>query len=108
MTLFEDLRRRARYAVVPVCCVSLIGYFAYHLIQGDRGLIALSRLTKDIDRLQSDVAVAKTERGDIERRTKLLRSNSIDADMLDERARTELGFSRPDEIVIYDKRPNTP
>jgi cell division protein FtsB len=108
MTLFDDLRRRARYAVLPVCCVSLIGYFAYHLIQGDRGLIALSRLTKDIDRLESDVAVAKTDRADIERRTKLLRPNSIDADMLDERARAELGFSRPDEVVIYDKPSQKP
>ena len=107
MTLFDDLRRRARYAVLPVCCVSLIGYFAYHLIQGDRGLIALSRLSKDIGRLQTEVSVAKTERAEIEGRTKLLRPNSLDPDMLDERARAELGFSRPDEVVIFDKSKST-
>jgi cell division protein FtsB len=104
MVLLDDLRRRARYAVLPVFCVSLIGYFAYHLIQGDRGLIALSRLSKDIDKLETDVSVAKADRTEIEQRTKLLRSQSIDADMLDERARAELGFSRPDEVVIYDKQ----
>ena len=106
MTLLDDLRRRARYAIVPVFCVSLIGYFVYHLIQGDRGLIALSRLTKDIKQLEGEVTVAKAERTDIERQTKLLRSSGIDADMLDERARAVLGFSRPDEIVVFDKQPS--
>ncbi|HKJ74530.1 MAG TPA: septum formation initiator family protein [Alphaproteobacteria bacterium] len=104
MTLLDDIRRRARFAIVPVCCVSLVGYFVYHLIQGDRGLIALSRLSKDIKQLESEVTVAKTERTQIEGKTKLLRSNGIDADMLDERARAELGFSRPDEIVVFDKQ----
>lgn len=104
MSLFEDLRRRARYAVVPVFCVSLVGYFVYHLVQGDRGLIALSHLNRDISQLETDVVVAKAEREAIERKTKLLRPNSIDPDMLDERARAELGFSRSDEVVIFDRQ----
>jgi cell division protein FtsB len=103
MTLLEDFRHRARHAVLPVFCVSLVGYFVYHLIQGDRGLIALSHLNRDIGQLETDVAVAKSERAAIERRTTLLRPNSIDPDMLDERSREVLGFSRPGEVVIFDK-----
>ena len=104
MTLIDDIRRRARHAVLPVFCVSLIGYFVYHLVQGDRGLIALSHLKHDIAQLETDVSVAQAERSEIERRTKLLRPDSIDPDMLDERARAELGFSRPEEVVVFDKQ----
>ncbi|KKL88130.1 hypothetical protein LCGC14_1927810, partial [marine sediment metagenome] len=42
MGLIAELRGRARHIVGPVLVVCITGYFAYHVIQGDRGLIAWS------------------------------------------------------------------
>jgi len=39
---------------------------------------------------------------DFERRISLLRSEHLDADMLDERARIMAGLVRPDELIIID------
>ena len=40
----------------------------------------------------------------LERRVKLLRSSSLDLDMLDEQARRVLGVIGPEDVVIVDRR----
>ncbi len=42
----------------------------------------------------------------LERRVQLLRPDSLDPDMLEERARKVLNFAKKDEVVIYDKELN--
>ena len=44
MTLLYEMRKRARHVVGPVLAISVFGYFAYHSVQGDRGLIAWLQL----------------------------------------------------------------
>ena len=40
MALLLDMRRQAKQVVVPVLAIAVLAYFAYHAIQGDRGLLA--------------------------------------------------------------------
>ena len=40
MALLLDMRRQAKQVVVPVLAIAVLAYFAYHAIQGDRGLFA--------------------------------------------------------------------
>ena len=40
MGLMQEIRARARYVIGPVLGICAVGYFAFHVVHGDRGLIA--------------------------------------------------------------------
>jgi cell division protein FtsB len=103
--LIWEIRRRARFIVGPICGISLVGYFAYHLVQGDRGLSAWLRLSQEIRLAQATLAEAEGERRALDQRVNLLRPNHLDRDMLDERARAALNLVAPDERVIFGPTP---
>jgi cell division protein FtsB len=104
MRLLSELKRRARHAVAPVLGIGIFGYFAYHAIEGDRGLFAFMRLKEQIaeaEQMQREVAAIRAE---LDHRVALLRPDHTDPDILDERARLMLNLAQPDEIVIFSKR----
>ena len=101
MILVGEIRRRARFIVGPICGISLVGYFAYHLVQGDRGLSAWLRLSQEVRLAQATLAEAEGERRALDQRVNLLRPDHLDRDMLDERARSALNLIGPDERVIF-------
>ena len=95
------MRRRLRHAAVPVICACAVVYFGYHAIQGDHGLITYFRYGQYIGTLQSEYDRTVSERESLEHRVSLLRSNSLDPDLLEERAMDVLGFAHPNDRVIY-------
>ncbi|HEV2551477.1 MAG TPA: septum formation initiator family protein [Stellaceae bacterium] len=101
MSILRELRRRARLVVTPVLGVSLVAYFAYHLVQGDRGFIAWLRLNQEVREAKVTLAAVTAERETIEHRVSLLRPEHLDRDMLDERARSQLNLIGPNETVIF-------
>lgn len=100
MSLPIELRRRIRHAIFPLLGIAMAGYFSYHALTGDRSLVAFFRITDEIKAAKADLAQAKAERQKLEHRVSLLRSESLDPDMLDERARWSLGFVGDREIII--------
>ena len=103
MALLSDLKRHAVDAVAPAIGFCVVAYFAYHRIQGDRGLVAWMRLNEHIEIARSELAGLQVERVALERRVSLLRPDSLDRDLLDEQARIVLNFARPGEIVILER-----
>jgi cell division protein FtsB len=104
MQVLQELKRRARHAVAPVLGIGIFGYFAYHAIEGDRGLFAFMRLKEQVaeaEQMQREIAAIRAE---LDHRVSLLRPEHTDPDMLDERARMMLNLAQPDEIVIFTKR----
>jgi len=99
------MRRRARLVIGPVLGISLFAYFAYHLVQGDRGLAAWFRLQEQIQFAQATDASVEAARRALDQRVNLLRPDHLDRDMLDERARTVLNLVAPDERVIFYNQP---
>lgn len=83
-------------------------YFAFHIIQGDRGLIAFAQLERDIAAAESKLVTLHMVRQALEKQVDMMRSRHIDADLLDERAREILNLIRPDEIVIYRNKQGQP
>src|SRR5260370_41650710 len=73
MSIAYEIRRRARPIVGPVLGISLCAYFAYHLVQGDRGLTAWLRLTQQVRDARTTLAAVEAERLTLERRVKLPR-----------------------------------
>jgi cell division protein FtsB len=79
---------------------ALIGYFGLNAYTGDHGLRAREQMDKQIATLTNDLAQASAERDTLQRRIKLLKSDSVDPDMLDERARQLLDYADPHDLVL--------
>jgi cell division protein FtsB len=88
-----------------VGCALVIGYFGVNAYSGNRGLRAKQDLDQQIAQLSGELAGLKAERGTWERRVSLLRADSIDPDMLDERARVLLNYADPRELTLRVKQP---
>src|ERR1700748_1984567 len=103
MYLLEAIRQRARLIIGPILGITLVVYFAYHLVQGDRGLIAWLRLTQEIDQARSDLAAVEAERQPLEHRVSLMR-NRVDPDLLDESVRANLNLVGTNEVVVFSPK----
>lgn len=95
-------RRILNMIIGPLVTLILIGYFAYHVIQGDRGLLSWIQLRKDLHDAQNVHSALEHHQKELEIRTKLLNPGSLDRDMLEERAQSVLHMIHPDSLVIYE------
>ena len=85
----------ALYAVAA----ALIGYFGINAYTGKYGLNARQELDQEIISLTAELVRLQHERADSEHRVSLLRSDRVDPDLLDERARYQLDYANPHELV---------
>jgi cell division protein FtsB len=94
-------RRAILTAIVLYAFAALyIGYFGVNAFTGRHGLRAQQDLEQQLASMQHELAGLKAERGSWERRVSLLRSERIDPDMLEERARALLGFADPRDLIL--------
>ncbi|MGZ5314191.1 MAG: FtsB family cell division protein [Solirubrobacterales bacterium] len=98
-----EIRKRLPQAVIALVGLGVVGYFAYHAIHGDRGLLAWKALDRDVVEARSDLEAIRAERLTLEKRVSLLRLESLDLDMLDEWSRRVLNYSAGDEAVIFTR-----
>jgi cell division protein FtsB len=105
MDLRRDLKRRLAQVAWPMLGACLAGYFVYHAVQGDRGIIAWLQLNQQIRAADAELARTDADREAAEQRVALLSNSSLDLDMLEERARVMLNFSHPDDLVIFLNQP---
>ena len=94
--------------VLYIVAGAVIGYFGLNAYSGNRGLRAKQDLDEQIAQLNGELAGLRAERATWERRVLLLRSGSIDPDMLDGRARALLNYADPRELTLRLKRPDRP
>jgi cell division protein FtsB len=88
-----------------VMAALLIGYFGVNAYTGNRGLKAKKDLDLEIAELTREFGQAKAEHDQWKRRVSLLKSDSLDPDMVDERARALLNYTDPRDVVMVVKRP---
>lgn len=75
-------------------------YFVYVTVQGDRGILAMLRLQRNLSAVEGDLASIRAERQALETRVQHMRPGSIDPDLLDEQSRIQLNLAKPDDIVV--------
>lgn len=102
MGLIQEFRARARFVIGPVLGVCAVGYFSFHVVQGDRGLLAWWKIKQRVEIAKQSLAVSQAQRQTMERRVRLLEPGSLDPDMLEERARLMLNYGHVDDIVILE------
>jgi cell division protein FtsB len=83
----------------------LIGYFGVNAYTGNHGLKAQKDIDQQIDDLTAELNQLKAERHRWEQRVLLLKSESLDPDMLEERARVLLNYVHPRDVTLLIKRP---
>ena len=100
MVVFREMRRRVRVLIGPVLGLALTGYFAYHLVEGDRGLRAWVRLNHDMRAARDNLAAVDAERAVLDRRVADMRPDHVDPDLLDEEIRRQLDLASPNEMIF--------
>ena len=105
MAILTEIRVRARKILPTVLAAALVGYFGYHALHGERGFLAWRELKGDLSAARSVEAQIAEQRLRLERRTALLRTDNLDPDLLEERARVLLGYGHPDDLVVLRPGP---
>jgi len=100
MIVLREMRRRAKVLVAPVLGLALTGYFAYHLVEGERGLRAWVRVAQELRLAKEALSAVSAERAALDRRVSHMRPEQVDPDLLDAQTRRTLDVVSPDEIVI--------
>jgi cell division protein FtsB len=95
------LNALALYAIAAM----LIAYFGVNAYSGNYGLRAKQEIEGEIRDLNAELLALRAERAKWDRRISLLRSESLDPDMLEERARVLLNYGDARDLVLPLKRP---
>jgi cell division protein FtsB len=106
MLLVRELWRRSGAIVIPVFGIAMAGFFAYNLVEGNRGFLAWVHLTRAMHQARTQLAEVESRRDALELKVSHLRSDHVDRDLLDEEARAALNVAAPNDIVIM--RPTAP
>ena len=94
------LRRKLGSLAVPATCVAVLAFIGYNAFIGDRGFFAHERIDAETERLETRLAILVEKRVLLEKHIKLLRPDTLDPDMLDERVRAVLNFAAEGETTI--------
>jgi len=97
--VFANLRPYLSTAALAL----LIFYFGFHAFTGEGGLLKSDTRDATLTAKRDELAKLTAQRHDLEVRAQLLRDTSLSADLLEERARSLLGFSDPRDYVIRVK-----
>jgi cell division protein FtsB len=100
MVTRQRRQSRLRRLWMPLLTIAFLGYFGFHAFHGYYGIWAMDRLELEGDRLTEELSKLKRNHAEFERHVMLLRSEKLDADMVDVQARAALNRIRPDEVVI--------
>ncbi len=91
---------RLRSYVPTAILAALIFYFGFQALTGDRGLLSINARNETLESKRAELAQLTAQREELEMRARLLRDEHLSADLLDERARSLLGFADPRDYVI--------
>ncbi len=90
----------AKSFLLPAAIGALLVYFCYHALAGDQGLAAWAELQKQEEALETQLADLEIRRDEIQAALVRLRDPTMDLDYVEEIARTQLSYVRPDELLV--------
>jgi cell division protein FtsB len=100
MSFAREAKRRCKAAIPPLVFIALTGYFAWSAIHGDHGLQSSAQRQGQLRDAMADQVQAQADLETWERRVAGLRTNRLDPDTLDERARATLNLADPSDVVV--------
>ena len=101
-------RTRLRAVMTALClytvAAAIIGYFGLSAYTGAHGLKAKQDLAQQQMNLARELERVVAERKSWEHRVSLLRTDKIDPDLLEERARAMLNYAHPRDLILMIKK----
>lgn len=94
------MKRFLRATIGPVIFLTLTVYFAYNAVNGSRGFVAQAQERSMITKARSDLKLVTAKRDRWEAKVAALKSDGIQADMLNEQARAVLNLANPADLVV--------
>ncbi len=94
---------RPRRLAMPILAAGYLAYFGFHAFHGSYGVFAMADLTAQAGELQAELATLTAERNALDRRAARLRPESLDRDMMEERARSELNLVNPNDVILLNR-----
>ena len=91
-----------------VVAALLIGYFGVNAYSGNHGLKAKQDIDQQMAALSAELGRLQLERAQWQRRIALLKSDDLDPDMLDERARALLDYVDANDLTLMIEAPPPP
>lgn len=85
----------------------LIVYFTAQALTGERGLLNEADRERALAERSAELRRLTAQRQELESRVRLLRTEHLSADLLEERAREVLGFVAPGDYVVRLPRNET-
>jgi cell division protein FtsB len=101
MNRLIGIHRRFKSNLLLIAGVALSLYFSYHTLFGARSYAHLLDLNTQLTQIEKDHEAVIAERTSLESNVKMLRPESLSADLLEERVRYVLGYKRPDEYAVF-------
>jgi cell division protein FtsB len=99
------VRTRARAILIPLVLYAVSGsasaFFVWQASIGERGLNAKAEYQSQMASLTGQLHKLQAERKTWEHRVELMRSDAVDADLLDEEARAVLDRVGRNDLVIF-------
>ncbi|MES0881974.1 FtsB family cell division protein [Roseibium sp. SCP14] len=89
-----------RRLITPAIAIAALGYFGFHAMSGELGLVGRAMIERQVSELETELEQLVAERQELVGRVSLLRPESLDPDMLDERARLNLNLVHSNELVV--------
>ena len=102
MSVWSYIVEKSKSSAVIVCLMLLCAYFSYFAVRGDRGFIKYLYLQEKVAEAEKINNNYDQKRSELEQKVKLLSANSLDLDLLDERARAVLNVIGENEFIIID------
>jgi cell division protein FtsB len=84
----------------PALVLCLTAVMLYSAVASDTGYRSLAQLEREAAAKSAELDGLETRRKALEQKADLLNSKSLDPDLLDERIRTILGYSREGDVVV--------
>src|ERR1700683_3080952 len=100
MRIRHSVTRFFETLVIPAVCAAAVAYFGYYAIWGSRRLLVLTDTQARLSVAQEQLASLKDDRGRLEHRIRLLQPGSVDPDLVEELARTQLLGSTPGQVAV--------
>lgn len=98
------LSNLSKKLILNILLVLSLGYFVYHSIYGNKGVLAYIKVSGQLEKAYNELRGQRAERVELEHNVELLRSESLDRDMLDEQVRRVLGVASPKEQVFVGSK----
>ena len=100
MRIRRSVRSFFRALVFPAIAIAVTAYFGYNFIYGARGYHAFNDVQATLALHREQLALAQDARKRLQHRISLMQDGSVDPDLVEELARTQLMDGAPGQVAV--------